>query len=103
MSNLYRATVNVQAPLTNIDQNWISDTFAAMAAEVDAHMILEWSTWNPTGTPGLYVVTFRYQAAGDAEAVSIIHDAAKAAGTAYDAVSVKARATHGYNREVVAV
>lgn len=103
MSNRYRATVNVQAPLT-MDRpgsltQWVTDTHAAMAAKVDRHMILERSQWNPTGTVGLYVLTFTYQAGQDTEAVSIVHDAAREAGASYDAV----RVTRNTGRRVVEV
>lgn len=96
----YRATVNVTAPLTTAPEDltrWAEDTYAAMLAKIDRHMIVERSDWHPTGSTGIYVLTFTYTAGQDVEAVAIVHDAAKEAGTAYDAVRVTA---NGGAREV---
>lgn len=100
MTARYRATVNVVAPATLpavMRTDWVEMKYAAMLRKVDQHMIVSRSAWNPTGTDGVYVVTFTYLAAGDGEAVSIIHDAAHEAGAAYDAVRVTA---NGGRREV---
>lgn len=105
MTARYRATVNVVVPvaLNRVSQTgrfaWVDGVHATMAAKVDRHMILGRSSWNPTGSPSVFVLTFTYDAAGDGEAVSIIHDAAREAGVSYDAV----RVTRGAGRRTVTV
>lgn len=93
MSNTYTATANITASHALPDHRdalaaWITDAYAAMVRKIDSHMILTRSTYSATRARGTYFVQFTYRAAGDGEAVSIVHDAARAAGVAIDAVRV---------------
>lgn len=94
MSNRYRATFNVQT--TDVDA-----TYATALQTIDAHCIVERSDWHPTGTAGLYVLSFTYTAASDTEASAIVHDAGVAAGVPFDAVRI-ATGTPARAREVSA-